>query len=171
MTCTAKTKDGRRCQRAPMRGGEVCHAHSGAKVGRPPALTPEVHQRLVRAKSGGSSDWAAAGMAGISETTYYELTKRGRSEESGPHRELLLALERAEADHYTYAMATWKQGMATDWRASKAYTERVDRRRARTDGSARDQAGEPRGERVDPATLPDHILEFFADAAVEEEDE
>ena len=147
----------------------MCHAHSGARVGRPSALTPEVHERLVRAKSVGTADWAAAGMAGISETTYYELLKRGRAEEPGPHRDLVVALERAEAEHYTYALATWKQAMASDWRAGKAYTERVDHRRARADGPARDLRDEPPGERVDPATLPDHILEFFVGDTQEEE--
>ncbi len=153
-----------------MGGRELCHAHSGARVGRPSALTPEVHQRLVRAKSVGTSDWAAAGMAGISESTYYELLKRGRAEESGPHRDLVVALERAESEHYTYALATWKQAMAGDWRAGKAYTERVDRRRARADGPAREVPGHPQQDRVDPATLPDHILDFFADTRPGEEE-
>ena len=164
----AKKTSGEPCRRSAMAGGEVCYAHSGAKVGRPPVLTPEVHERLVRAKSVGTPDWAAAQMAGISETTYYELLRRGRDEEAGPHRDLVVAIERAEAEHYTYALATWKQAMASDWRAGKAYTERVDRRRAKADGSAREIAAEPEEERVDPATLPDHILAFFADPPCQE---
>ena len=131
--------------------------------------TPEVHDRLVRAKSVGTTDWAAAQMVGISETTYYELLRRGRDEESGPHRDLVVALERAEAEHYTYALATWKQAMAGDWRAGKAYTERVDRRRGRAEQAGRGVTGESEGERVDPATLPDHILAFFADPPCEDQ--
>ena len=171
MTCTGQTRDGGRCRRAALDGREVCHAHSGAKVGRPSVLTPEVHERLVRAKSVGTTDWAAAQMAGISETTYYELLRRGRDEESGPHRDLVVAIERAEAEHYTYALATWKQAMAGDWRAGKAYTERVDRRRANADGSARGVSAEPADERLDPATLPDHLLEFLAAGRSEGEEE
>jgi hypothetical protein len=154
-----------------MDGGEVCHAHSGAKVGRPSVLTPGVHERLVRAKSVGTPDWAAAQMVGISETTYYELLRRGRDEESGPHRELVVALERAEAEHYTYALATWKQAMAGDWRAGKAYTERVDRRRGRAEQAGQGVTGEAEGERVDPATLPDDILAFLADPPSQEKAE
>ena len=161
MTCTAQTKAGGACRRPAMDGREVCHAHSGARVGRPSALTPELHERLVKAKGVGTPDCAAARMAGISETTYYELQRKGRAEESGPHRDLVVAIKRAEAEHYAYALATWKQAMAADWRAGKAYTERVDRLRARAE-PARELPGGPEGDRVDPGSLPDDILAFFA---------
>ena len=170
MTCTATAASGRRCRRSATAGREVCHSHSGENVGRPSALTPAVHERIVRAKGVGATDWAAAQMAGISETTYYELLKRGRAEQSGPHRDLAEAIERAEAEHYVYALATWRQGMRDDWRAGMAYTARVDRRRTRADRSAGERPVDSEERRVDPRSLPDDILAFFEDHPAAEGD-
>jgi uncharacterized protein (DUF849 family) len=132
MTCTARTKGGRPCRRAALGGREVCHAHSGQKVGRPSALTPEVRERLVAAKKAGCPDWVAAQSAGISTTTYYGLLKRGESEGSGPASELLEAIRRAEAEGYLHAMVSWRREMAGNWRAGVAYIDRVDRGRFRS---------------------------------------
>ena len=96
---------------------EVCHAHSGEKVGRPSALTPEVCDRIVQAKKAGCPDWVAAQSAGISRTTYYEVLRRAEGEESGPARDLLEAIGRAEADLYLHAMVAWRREMAGNWRA------------------------------------------------------
>jgi hypothetical protein len=114
-----------------MAGGEVCYAHSGAKVGRPSVLTPEVHARIVQLVKTGCSGEGAAQAAGISATTYYEIMKAAREEESGPHRELLEALEQARAEAYAFAMANWRRDMATpgNWRANVAYVDRFDRGR------------------------------------------
>jgi hypothetical protein len=139
-----------------MEGREACHSHSGEKVGRPSALTPEVHERIVRAKGVGAPDWAAAQLAGISPTTYYELTKKGREEEAGPHGQLVEAIASAEAEHYVYAMATLKQAMSRDWRAALAVADRVDRKRARQDERAAAEPAavpSPDERRLDPSKL------------------
>ena len=135
MICRATIKSGKPCRRPALRGREVCHAHAGEKVGRRSVLTPEVHDRIVAAKKAGCPDWVAAQSAGISTTTYYELQKEGRARESGPCRDLLVAIERAEADAYLHAMATWRREMNGNWRAGVAYVDRVDR--GRFSGSAR----------------------------------
>src|SRR5215218_3702932 len=119
MTCTGKTKAGATCRRAALCGREVCHAHSGATVGRPPALTPAVHERFVQAKQLGCPDRVAAQLAGISETTYYELMKKGTALESGPEHEFVEAIGRAEAQAFMRAMASWTKGRTTDWRAGR----------------------------------------------------
>jgi uncharacterized protein (DUF849 family) len=134
MTCTAHTKAGTRCRRSALAGRDVCHAHSGAKVGRPSALTPEVCDRLVQAKKAGCPDWVAAQSAGISTTTYYEILKRGETEEAGPARDLLEAIRRAEAEAYLHAMVAWRREMAGNWRAGVAYIDRADRGRFSSPG-------------------------------------
>jgi hypothetical protein len=173
VTCTATTRDGAPCRRPALRGGEVCHGHSGARVGRPPALTPEVHERIVQAKQLGCPDRVAAQLAGISETTYYELVRKGRTHESGPEHELVEAVGRAEAQAYIRAMASWNKGASTDWRAGKALVEHHDRKHApaplRSD--AEDRIA---GRRLDTTELTEAQLEYLAglldgeDAAAEQ---
>ena len=162
MRCTAKTKAGRRCACAALRGCERCHAHSGERVGRPSALTPEVHDRIVAAKKAGCPDWVAAQSAGISTTTYYELLKRGEAEGSGPAHELTEAIRRAEADAYLHAMASWRREMSGNWRAGVAFVDRVDR--GRFGSSARSHAGEASRsgeERPHLSELSDEELEIL----------
>ena len=162
MTCTAKTAKGTRCTRPALRGRDVCHAHAGdGKVGRPSALTPEVHDRLVQATKAGAPDWVAAQSAGISLTTYYELRKRGRTEESGPYRELFEAVERAKADAYLHAMVTWRRAMRENWRASVAYVDRVDRGRFGGSGSAGDEQVSSSANRPDLSQLSAEELEIL----------
>ena len=129
MTCTANKKDGGRCRRPAMTGHEVCHAHSGAKVGRPPALTPEVHDRIVQLAKIGCPGEFAAQEAGISATTYYEIKRRGREAEEGPERALVEAIGRGRYEAYAFAMANWRRGMAQpgNWRANVAWIDRFHR--------------------------------------------
>ena len=128
MTCAATTAKGSPCRRPALRGRDRCHAHSAEKVGRPSVFTQEVRDRLIRAKRTGCPDWVAAQSAGISRTTFYELRKRARAEEAGPYRELLEAIERAEAEAYLRAMALLHREMDTpgNFRAALAYVDRVD---------------------------------------------
>ena len=166
MRCTAQKKDGGRCRRSAVRGREVCHAHSGARVGRPSALTPHVHEWLVQAKKAGAPDWVAAGSAGISETTYYELLRRGEGEESGPHRELFEDLRRATADAVLAAYAGWRRDMAApgNWRACAVFIERAERGRFAPTG--RGGATSPGvattdERRLDPTELSDDDLFYL----------
>ena len=166
MRCTAQKKDGGRCRRPAMGGREVCHAHSGARVGRPSALTPHVHERLVQAKKAGAPDWVAAGSAGISETTYYELLRRGEAEESGPNRELFEDLRRASADAVLAAYAGWRRDMATpgNWRACAVFIERAERGRFAPPGRPGERSTDER--RLDPTQLSEeelaHLEELYA---------
>ena len=162
MTCTAKTKAGRSCRRPALGGREVCHGHCGEGVGRPSALTPEVCDRIVQAKRAGCPDWVAAQSAGISTTTYYELLRRGEHEDSGPARDLLEAIRRAEAEAYLHAMATWRREMAGNWRAGVAYIDRVDRGRF-TSAPGTSPAQPPRSDprRLDLGELSDDQLDYL----------
>src|SRR5829696_838040 len=148
-----------RCKRPALRGRDVCHAHAGGKVGRPAALTPDVHDRIVQATKAGCPDWVAAQSAGISATTYYETLKRGRAEESGPYCELFEAVERAKAEAYLHAMVMWRQAMRDNYRAAIAYVDRVDRGRFGGAGSSgHDSSGECR---LDLSQLSSDELEFL----------
>ena len=53
--CTATTKNGQPCKGKPMRGRDVCRAHTGEPgYGRPTALTyPDVRRRLINALQAG----------------------------------------------------------------------------------------------------------------------
>ncbi len=145
-----------------MSGREVCHGHSGEKVGRPSALTPEVCDRIVQAKKAGCPDWVAAQSAGISTTTYYELLKRAEDEESGPARDLLEAIKRAEAEAYLHAMVAWRREMAGNWRAGVAYIDRVDRGRFCSAQRSSPKGPEAPGEeRLDLSQLTAEELEIL----------
>jgi len=160
--CTEKTRAGERCRRPALEGREVCHAHSGAKVGRPSALTPEVHERIVAAKKAGCPDWVAAQSAGISTTTYYALLKRGESEGSGPASELLEAIRRAEGEAYLHAMVSWRREMTGNWRAGLAYIDRVDRGRFASALGPSSREPPKRGEeRLDLSQLSTEELEIL----------
>lgn len=175
MRCTAQTKAGRPCTRPALRGREVCHAHSGAKVGRPPALTPELHQRIVQLVKAGCAGEVAAQAAGISATTFYEILRLGREAESGPERELLDALEQARAEAYGHAMIALRRDIGTpgNYRAALAYIDRFDRGRfplTRPPGEPSPDR-EPGGERrLDPSWLSEDQLAEL-EALFDEENE
>ena len=97
-------------------------------------------------------------------------------QESGPGRELLEAIRRAEADAYLHAMVAWRREMNANWRAGVAFVDRVDR--GRFDSSAGSPPGRaPRSqeERPDLSELSDEELEIlerrFADGGSEDDDE
>ncbi len=172
MRCTAKRKDGERCERPAGPRKVLCPAHVRWKVGRPSALTPEVHDRLVQAVKAGAPNRIAALSAGISESTLYELLSRGREEDSGPRRELHEAIERARGEAYLHAMASWRRDMHTpgNWRASMAWIDRFDRGRFSGQGSAAEaagpggsQAGGPKAaeQRLDLSALGDEQIAYL----------
>jgi hypothetical protein len=170
MTCTATTSSGRRCRRPPVGGSDRCHGHSpGAKVGRPSALTPEVHERLVQAKRLGCPDRVAVQNADISETTYYEIVKNGRSQESGPERDLVEALARAEAEAYMRGMLSWHKGMAGDWRAARTFVEHQDRKHASAPRESCAGGSEQGPRRLDTTELTPAQLDYLAGLVDEEE--
>jgi len=129
-------------------------------------FTQEVRDRLIRAKRTGCPDWVAAQSAGISRTTFYELRKRARAEEAGPYRELLEAIERAEAEAYLRAMALLHREMDTpgNFRAALAYVDRVDRGRFSAPRAPEHDAGagaDSEEQRLDLAALSEDQLAYL----------
>ena len=118
-----------------MKGREVCHAHSGEKVGRPSALTPEVHSRIVQLVKAGCPGSIAARAAGISESTFFEIKRIGRLGDSGPERALIEAIDQAEAEAFGHAVLSLRRDIGTpgNYRAALAYIDRFHRGRF-TDG-------------------------------------
>ncbi len=176
MTCTANKKDGKPCRGQALAGRDVCHAHSGARVGRPAALTPEVCERIVQLVKAGCRGELAAQTAGISATTFYATTRRGREAESGPDRELVEALERARAEAYGHAMIALRRDIGTpgNWRAALAYIDRFDRGRfpltGSPGGSSEGGAGHA-GQRLDLSALSEEKLAYLEALYADEEDD
>jgi Transposase len=117
VSCAANTKGGRRCRRAPLRGERVCAVHRGGAVGRPPALSPEVEARIVAAVSAGAHLSVAARAAGVSRQTLHRWRARGAEDGDGPHHELAMALERAEAEAELRQVALIARAAQSEWRA------------------------------------------------------
>jgi transposase len=123
-TCAADTKSGKPCRRKPLAGGKYCHAHSGAPVGRPTKLTPQVHERIVGLIEAGSYAEPAARAAGISASTFYSWMERGELEEDGIFREFREAIKRAEAVAEVSAVKVVTSAMPRSWQAAMTFLER-----------------------------------------------
>jgi hypothetical protein len=153
VSCAANTKAGRRCRRAPLRGERLCAVHRGGAVGRPPALTPEVADRIVAAVSAGAYLSVAARAAGVSRQTLHRWRARGAAQDSGPYHELEKALERAEAEAEVRQVALIARAGQTQWRAAAWLLSR----------RAPERWGRGAGER----TLPAPASELPSSAATE----
>jgi transposase-like protein len=153
MRCTATTRAGKPCRRAALSGEERCHAHSGAKVGRPEKLTAEVKRRIVEAVRVGNTVEVAAAYAGISRSTLH----RWLSHEKTDPRYAALRTEvlKAEAEAEFYAVAIIRRAMPEDWRAALAFLERRRPARWRQHDRAYgpEQPSEIHGGEVIPAAL------------------
>jgi len=93
-------------------------------VARPTKLNPAVSERIVQALRAGNYAEAACRAAGIGPSTYYRWLELGQSEDSGPHRDFLEQVRRAEAEAEVHAVALLRRAMPEDWRAALAYLER-----------------------------------------------
>ena len=102
--------------------------------GRPTKLTYKVREKIALAVSAGASYRAAAGMAGVGESTLRSWLARGRAERDARRRDpserpyvlLVEALEQASARAEVRAAATITRAQETDWRAALAFLERRD---------------------------------------------
>ena len=113
-------------------------------MARPTKLTPQVHERIVRAVRAGNYAEQSARAAGIAASTYYRWLEQGKQAKHGIQRELYEAVKRAEAEAEVHAVAVLRKQMPDDWRAALAYLERRHpqrwRRHQSTELTAKDGA-------------------------------
>ncbi len=115
--CAGTTKTGRRCRRKALAGEKFCAVHLGAPVGRKPALTPEVHEKIVAVVKGGSLIETAAAVAGVSRSAVYRWLERGRDGEE-PYAAFEQAVAQAKAEGESRNVMLIARAGAKDWRAA-----------------------------------------------------
>jgi hypothetical protein len=93
-------------------------------MARPTKLTVKATEAIVVALRTGAPRGLAARNAGLSEATFYRWLAEAREQGKGPKRELLDAVEEAEAKAEMYAIACWRSAMKDDWHACEKYLER-----------------------------------------------
>jgi transposase len=82
-----------------------------AHNGRISRLTPELQAEIVRRVAAGNYPAVAAVSAGISASTFYAWMARGKKERSGPFRDFLRAVRKAESDAEVQNIAIIRQVM------------------------------------------------------------
>lgn len=82
---------------------------SNRRGGRPPALTPEVQERIVAALTAGNTRKDAAVYAGVSERALYYWLAKGRKARRSPYVQLMQAVKKAEADAVVTSVARIRQ--------------------------------------------------------------
>jgi hypothetical protein len=87
-------------------------------------LTDERQAAICDALAIGVPRSTAAQAAGITERTLYHWLERGEAATRGKHFQFFQAVQAAENQAEMSAMAVWRQGMITDWRAAKEFLER-----------------------------------------------
>jgi hypothetical protein len=106
----------------------------GKLMARPTKLTKEITERICLAIRAGNYAKVAAGMAGVSETTYYrwlELSEEPNAKKE--YREFRESIERAEAEAEVAAVARIKQAadngtwQAASWLLERKHGERWGR--------------------------------------------
>lgn len=104
-------------------------------AGAPTKLTPDRHDKIIRAVRAGNFYRAAAAYAGIHHDTLYDWIRRGDAERARlaadpkakpDARESVFlafsdAIRNAEAEAEIEAVAHWKAHAKGDWRAAKAW--------------------------------------------------
>ncbi len=129
-------------------------------MARPTKLTPEVAERIVAAIRAGNFPEPAARSAGVSPATLYRWKRLGGQEASGPHRDLVEAIRRAEGEAEVHAIAVIRKQMPGDWRAALAYLERRHAERWGRRAAEERAGGRPRARRhgIDLRRLTDSEL-------------
>lgn len=98
------------------------------RPGRGTKLTPQVHEKIVRAVRAGSFFSTACLHAGVSPETGWEWLRRGRGEDERRKTPLYAAfaedIARANADAELRAQTQLVVAGQQDWRANLAYLER-----------------------------------------------
>jgi len=87
-------------------------------------LTPERFETIVRAIREGNTYRAAAGLAGVTESTLYNWLERGRKARSGKYLEFLEAVKKAEAEAEARHVRIVERAAAKNWTAAAWWLER-----------------------------------------------
>ncbi|MHA2264310.1 MAG: helix-turn-helix domain-containing protein [Candidatus Thorarchaeota archaeon] len=87
-------------------------------------LTPELQAKVVEYIQEGNYDKVAAQAVGITRATFYRWIRLGRKEQSGPHYEFYLAVEKAKALGEVALLQTIKRASARTWQAAAWILER-----------------------------------------------
>ena len=124
-------------------------------VARPTKLTPEAEEKICRAIRAGNYPEVAVRSIGIGASTFYRWMERGRSCESGIHRDFYEAVRQAEGESEAHAVALVRKAAANDWRAASFLLERRHKWARPTE-----QVRQPEEERptIDPKELTDKEL-------------
>jgi hypothetical protein len=103
-------------------------------MARPTKLTPEITEKICMAIRAGNYAKIAAGMAGISEATYYSWLDQAKEPDAEPEfLEFLESVERAEAEAEIGAVARIRQAadngtwQAAGWLLERKHGERWGR--------------------------------------------
>jgi transposase len=86
-------------------------------MGRPPKLTPELQERIIRSIAHGNYPDIAAAAAGVSKPTFIKWLKRGGREESGRYHDFVDAVSEAEAVAEERIIKRIDRAGKSDWRA------------------------------------------------------
>lgn len=104
-------------------------------MARPPKLTPELQQKIVKAIQAGAYVETAAAFAGIHKDTFYDWMRRGarNAGRDKPYREFSDAVQKAMAeaevkDIHTIDVAAKKDWKAAAWKLERRHPERWRRR-------------------------------------------
>jgi hypothetical protein len=125
--CTAKTKAGRRCQRKPAAGADVCAVHNGAQLD---GCSPDVQERVCQALRAGAHMEQAATYAGVHRATVYRWLARGEADDAPErYRDFAAAVREAEAGFEIASLALIARVGDEDWRARAWLVERRHPRR------------------------------------------
>jgi transposase len=96
-----------------------------ASMGRISKLSPEVRKRLCDAVAAGNNRTVAAEFAGVGRSTFLSWMAKGRCQKSGPYRDLLDAIKKAEADAEVRNVAIIQKAANKTWQAAAWWLERT----------------------------------------------
>ncbi len=99
------------------------------KVGRKPALTKEIQDKICELVRAGNYYNVACAYVGIGTSTFWRWMERGEEQDTGMYKEFRGAVEKAKAHSEAYAVAMVKSAMPSNWAAAMTYLERKSPKR------------------------------------------
>lgn len=137
-----------------------------ATSGRPCKLTPAVEKRICKALAAGNTRTDSARLADVGLTTLMVWLRRGKAQKSGPFRQLLQAVKKAESEAVAKRVARIDAAAAKgNWQADAWWLER---RRPKDFGRKDSHEVTHRGKvehAVDLSKLSDEQLRHLQEAA------